>query len=131
LLNIYIYIYIYMNSTTPKRHIETLWNRNIPFQLKKQNTYRNGIDNLEFSPWTLETLQIGPWNIIRDSGQNWGRVMEKFQYSYEFMTFQFGPPIWQNYNLTPTNLIKFHICPWSIILDSGQNWGWIMGKIPV
>ena len=38
--------YIYMNSTTPKRHAETLRNRNIPFQLKKRNIYRNGIDNL-------------------------------------------------------------------------------------
>ena len=35
-----------MNSTIPKRHAETLRNRNIPFQLKKRNTYRNGIDNL-------------------------------------------------------------------------------------
>ena len=34
-----------MNSTTPKRHAETLRNRNISFQLKKRNTYRNGIDN--------------------------------------------------------------------------------------
>ena len=42
---IYIYIYIY-NNTAPKRHAETLQNWNIPFQLKKQNTYRNGIDNL-------------------------------------------------------------------------------------
>ena len=40
------YIYIYMNSTTPKRHAETLRNWNIQFLLKKQNTYRNGIDNL-------------------------------------------------------------------------------------
>jgi len=40
--------YIYMNSRTPKRHAETLRNWNIPFQLKKRNTYRNGIDNLEF-----------------------------------------------------------------------------------
>jgi hypothetical protein len=39
--------YIYMNSTTPKRHAETLQNWNIPFQLKKQNIYRNGIDNFE------------------------------------------------------------------------------------
>jgi hypothetical protein len=39
-------IYIYMNSTTPKRHAETPRNWNIPFQLKKQNTYRNRIDNL-------------------------------------------------------------------------------------
>jgi hypothetical protein len=35
-----------MNSTTPKRHAETLRNWNIPFQLKKRNTYRNRIDNL-------------------------------------------------------------------------------------
>jgi hypothetical protein len=41
--------YIYMNSTTPKRHAETLRNWNITFQLKKQNTYRNGIDNLAFN----------------------------------------------------------------------------------
>ena len=38
--------YIYMNNTTSKRHAETLRNWNIPFQLKKQNTYWNGIDNL-------------------------------------------------------------------------------------
>jgi hypothetical protein len=38
--------YIYMNSTTPKQHAETLQNWNISFQLRKQNTYRNGIDNL-------------------------------------------------------------------------------------
>ena len=38
-----------MNSTTPKRHAETLRNRNISFQLKKRNTYRNGIDNLDFT----------------------------------------------------------------------------------
>ena len=37
-----------MNSTTPKWHAETLQNWNIPFQLKKRNTYRNGIDNLDF-----------------------------------------------------------------------------------
>jgi len=43
----YIYIYIYMNSTIPKRHAETLQNWNISFQLKKRNTYRNGIDNLD------------------------------------------------------------------------------------
>jgi hypothetical protein len=36
-----------MNSTTPKRHAETLQNWNIPFQLKKRNTYRNEIDNLD------------------------------------------------------------------------------------
>ena len=41
------FIYIYMNSTTPKRHAETLRNWNIPFQLKKRNTYRNEIDNLD------------------------------------------------------------------------------------
>jgi hypothetical protein len=41
--------YIYMNSTTPKRHAETPRNWNIPFQLKKRNTYRNGIDNLGMS----------------------------------------------------------------------------------
>jgi hypothetical protein len=38
-----------MNNTTPKRHAETFRNRNIPFQLKKQNTYRNEIDNLDSS----------------------------------------------------------------------------------
>jgi len=43
----FIYINIYENSTTPKRHVETLRNWNIPFQLKKQNTYQNGIDNLD------------------------------------------------------------------------------------
>jgi hypothetical protein len=60
LLNIYIYIYIYiyMNSTTPKRHAEILRNWNIPFQLKKRNTYRNGIDNLVLGcyPWYLSLL---------------------------------------------------------------------------
>ena len=35
-----------MNSTTPKRHAETLQNRNVPFQSKNQNGDRNGIDNL-------------------------------------------------------------------------------------
>ena len=35
-----------MNSTTPKRHAETLRNRNVPFQSKNQNDDRNGIDNL-------------------------------------------------------------------------------------
>ena len=35
-----------MNNTTPKRHAETPQNKNIPFQLKKQNTYQNEIDNL-------------------------------------------------------------------------------------
>ena len=43
------YIYIYMNSTTPKRHAKTFRNRNIPFQLKKQNTYRNEINSLVFN----------------------------------------------------------------------------------
>ena len=37
-----------MNSTTLKRHAKTLRNWNIPFQLKKQNTYLNRIDNLGF-----------------------------------------------------------------------------------
>ena len=37
-----------MNSTIPKRHAEMLRNWNILFQLKKQNTYQNGIDNLKF-----------------------------------------------------------------------------------
>ena len=47
------YIYIYMNSTTPKWHAEILWNWNISFQLKKKNTYQNGIDNLNHnSPGT-------------------------------------------------------------------------------
>ena len=38
-----------MNSTIPKRHAETLRNQNIPFQLKKRNTCRNGIDNIASS----------------------------------------------------------------------------------
>jgi len=46
-------IYIYMNSTTPKRHAETLRNWNISFQLKKWNTYRNKIDNLALYMWDL------------------------------------------------------------------------------
>ena len=36
-----------MNSTTPKRHAKTFRNRNIPFQLKKRNTYK--IDSLGFT----------------------------------------------------------------------------------
>ena len=40
-VELYIYIYIYEQYNP-----ETLWNRNIQFQLKKRNTYRNGIDNL-------------------------------------------------------------------------------------
>jgi len=43
-----IYIYIYINSTTSKRYAKTLWNQNIPFQLKKQNVNQNEIDNLDF-----------------------------------------------------------------------------------
>ena len=43
----YIYIYtVQPRNDTPKRHSETLRNQNIPFQLKKQKTYRNGSDNL-------------------------------------------------------------------------------------
>ena len=41
------YIYIYMNNTTLKWHAETLQNWNISFQLKKQNTYQNIINNLK------------------------------------------------------------------------------------
>ena len=52
------YIYIYMNSTTPKRHAETLRNRNISFQLKKQNIYRNGIDNLDSNMAIIITIYI-------------------------------------------------------------------------
>jgi hypothetical protein len=48
-VELYIYIYIYMNSITPKRHAKILRNRNIPFQLKKQNTYQSRIDNLAFN----------------------------------------------------------------------------------
>jgi len=44
----FIYIYIYIYSTTSKRYVEILRNWNIPFQLKKQNTYQNEIDNLAF-----------------------------------------------------------------------------------
>jgi hypothetical protein len=40
-----------MNSTTSKRHAGTLRNWNIPFQLKKRNTYQNGIDNLAQPSW--------------------------------------------------------------------------------
>ena len=33
---------------------------------------------LQFSPRTLgKKLQIGPWRIIRDSGQDWGWIMDK------------------------------------------------------
>ena len=48
-----------MNSITPKRHIEMVRNRNIPFQLKKQNTCRNGIDNLgsELKPQSTRNLR--------------------------------------------------------------------------
>jgi len=42
-----------MNSTTPKRHAEIFWNWNISFQLKKQNIYRNRIDNLDVKEWEL------------------------------------------------------------------------------
>ena len=31
----------------------------------------------QFSPWTLEKLQFGPWGEIEDSGQNWGWIMDK------------------------------------------------------
>jgi hypothetical protein len=44
-----------MNNTTPKWHVETLRNWNISFQLKKQNTYRNEIDNLDIESQTHET----------------------------------------------------------------------------
>ena len=36
-----------MNSTTPKRHAETLQNQNVPFQSKNRNGNRNSIDNYE------------------------------------------------------------------------------------
>ena len=48
-----------MNSTTSKQHDETLWNWNISFQLKKRNTYQNGIDNL-----ARRTKRIFPRDII-------------------------------------------------------------------
>jgi len=51
-------IYIYMNSTTPKWHAETLRNRKIPFQLKKQNTCRNEIDNLGWRSRHLVSLLL-------------------------------------------------------------------------
>ena len=46
-----------MNSTTSKRHVETLRNRNIPFQLKKLNTCRNGIENLGPYSTSLSSLE--------------------------------------------------------------------------
>jgi len=47
-----------MNSTIPKRYAETLRNQNIPFQLKKQNTCRNGINNLDINRRTWHTRCI-------------------------------------------------------------------------
>jgi hypothetical protein len=59
--------YIYMNSTIPKRHAETLRNWNIPFQLKKQNTYRNEIDNLA---WNREGFKLDE---CRQAMEEWRR----------------------------------------------------------
>jgi len=53
---IYIYIYIYMNSTTPKRHAETLRNRNIPFQLKKQKH----LPKRNWQPWAKQASSFPP-----------------------------------------------------------------------
>jgi len=55
-----MFVDIYMNSTTPKRHAETLRNWNIQFQLKKKNTYWNGIDNLGGEPLFLGWINADP-----------------------------------------------------------------------
>jgi len=49
--------YIYMNSTIPKRHAETLRNLNISFQLKKQNIYQNGINNLDINAKNVSRIE--------------------------------------------------------------------------
>ena len=46
-----------MNSTTPKRHAETLRNLNISFQLKKQNTYQNRIHNLVINAKNVSRIE--------------------------------------------------------------------------
>ena len=52
ILYICVCVCVCVNSSIPKRHAKTLWNWNISFQLKKQNTYQNGIDNLDFNSKT-------------------------------------------------------------------------------
>jgi len=71
-LNYVCWIHTHTNSTTPKWHAETLLNWIIPFQLKKQNIYRSGIDNLGLccpisghcSGWKNKLMVFRPQNCI-------------------------------------------------------------------
>jgi hypothetical protein len=57
-----------MNSTTSKRHAEIFQNWNILFQLKKQNTYQNEIDNLELYP-KVRKIRVSKFTVLEEGGK--------------------------------------------------------------
>jgi hypothetical protein len=89
--------------------------------------------------WWNFSLVLELWKSTYWSLEHNSRIWIEFKMNYaqnfsivmKLWHFQFGPLIWQNYNLTPKNMLKFQISSWNTIWDSGQKWGWIMRKIPV
>jgi len=75
----YIYIYIY-EQYNPERYTETFQNWNISFQLKKQNTFRNEIDNLALNYWAVWMMisckSSEGMTILRTCGPHWNKSLE-------------------------------------------------------
>jgi hypothetical protein len=46
------------------------WNSGLEVEDDENSIWSLNFGKLQFSPQTLENLQIGPWSLFRDSGQN-------------------------------------------------------------
>jgi hypothetical protein len=86
---------------------------------------------LQFSPQTLKNYRLVPGAYSEILNRIKDELWAEFLYSYEILTLQFGPPIWQKLQFDPTNLENFQNGPWSIIRGSGHKWGLIMDIIPL
>jgi hypothetical protein len=95
-----------------RRSVVDLW-KNLGLRLKMMEfqfgpliceNYSLVLELWKITLWSLEKILIF-WKELRmNYGQNFSIVMNLWH-------FQFGPLIWQNYNVTPKNLRKFQISP--------------------
>jgi hypothetical protein len=51
------------------------WNSGLEVEDDENSIWSLNLWKLQFSPQTLENLQIGPWSLFRDSEQNKGWIM--------------------------------------------------------
>jgi hypothetical protein len=77
------------------------WNSGLEVEDDENSIWSLNLWKLQFSPQTLENLQIGPWSMFRDSEQNKRWIMGRIPvYLWNFNTFNLVLQFDKKYNLT-------------------------------